>query len=197
MRLASGMVLFAWLSVCLCAHPQATLADRLVAAASDEERMRLVDDAGSSLDAGLLAELQRRADTAFAASRFPAASPIYSAVLVVAERLHDAPSAARAQWNMGRCFGRIGKDSEAIERFKQSLAISTAAKLDSISALTLRSLSSSERTLNNFPEAIDAAQRSLELYRALDDQNGISGSQLCAGKYVLLHGRVPACGGVL
>ena len=170
------MVFLAGLTLGLWALPQSTLADRLVAASSDEQLTRLLEGAGSSVNADLLAVLQKRADAEFAAYRFAAAQPIYRALLAAARRLNDASSSARALWNLGRCLARLGKNAEAIDLYRQSLAVSTAAQLDSISALTLRSLSAANQALNNFPEAIEAAQRSLEIYGGLDDKTGMSGA---------------------
>jgi hypothetical protein len=103
---ASITVLVVLLSVCLWARPQPVLADRLIAAASDEERARLLDDAGAAVDTALLAALQKRADAEFAAYRFTAAQPMYSAVLAVAERLHDASSEAGASVGASHAQGR-------------------------------------------------------------------------------------------
>jgi tetratricopeptide (TPR) repeat protein len=126
-----------------CFTPQSPLVDRLAAAHSAEERARLLDSENASVNA----------------------APVETQESAVAERLHDHAATSHAHFNVGRCLNRMGKSAEAIESLHTALAISGAANLDALSALSWRVLSTVYQQRGETAEALDAAERSRKLYQ--------------------------------
>ena len=159
---------------------QETLADRLAAVRSNDERIRLLDAESSSVDAALVAALTRRADQSFAHNDFAAALEIYRSVAAAAERLHDPPSHVSAIINMARCQSRLGKGDAAIENLHTAISIADAAHLAARSALAWRVLSNIYQQGGQLAEALDAAERSRRLYHDAGDPAGEGGALFTA-----------------
>jgi len=151
-----------------------SLADRLQAAATDSERVSLLDAEPAAVDAALLDVLSKRGDDALAHLEFPKAIEAYRAATTVAERLHNPLGIAQAQLGEGRALYRLTKFADAVPLVRAAAEHSPSQPL---AAFAWRVLATTYVQMANNAASIDAARHSLEIYRAVGDQSGVAGAQ--------------------
>lgn len=107
---------------------------------------------------------QRMGLLAWRAGRQTAALELFERAHVLSRELGDAPRAAFALMHQGMALVRLGRVEEAIERYEESLTQRVALGMPT--ALTLNNLALSYLAAHRYPDAMAAADRSLEEFRS-------------------------------
>ena len=146
-----------------------SLAERLEAAESAQDRAALLDAASPEL----LALCLDRGQSFAAQSKLDPALRSYRAALDIARKLEDPAQESRAYSGIGVTHYRQGRIADALDDYRNGLAAAKSAGDEKQRAEMLRKMGVAWRGLGNFPEALAVDEESVAVFRRLGDTNGV------------------------
>lgn len=146
----------------------------LIAATTDAERERLLDEDPLLVTRELMAQLSSQSDYAYTAGDYDRAFRLLSAARIVARRLDDKKEEANSWLNLGIIHFMKRRYPQAIEAYQRALALNDATDRKSERARALTSLGLVYTATGKFREALDYFNRGLVIQEELKERAEIS-----------------------
>ncbi|MGE0132547.1 MAG: CHAT domain-containing protein [Blastocatellales bacterium] len=158
------------------------LAERLVAAKTEEERKALLASEKGLVASGLLRALISQGDRLRGQRNYPQAHDSYQLARTIAEEIVDRASEATAINGIGDAQRALGNATVALEHYRQSLAIRQALGDKAGQAQTLQTIAFAYSVQGNSNEALEYHRLSLALWEALGNRQAVAARLLSIGE---------------
>ena len=150
------------------------LVERIMSAASEQEVGKILDGAAAAVDEALFTACHDRAQALLDKTQYEDAIHAFEAALTVAKRLNSPADIAECYLRIGMGHRYIDQYSVALENYDKALGAAQESGRKPLIAMVLRAQGLSLRALGRTNESIACDERSIAIYRELNDQFNVS-----------------------
>jgi len=165
--------------------PEDELADVLLAAQSDDQRLAILAGRPELVNTSLWQALNGRAGREFNQGNYGRATTILDLMHRIAEKINNKELSARTLNNIGLVQNWQGDLPQALKYFQESLALGQAAGSKAVAAIALANLGMVYSQMGDLARSLECSERSLAINQELGAKQKIAGTLTNIG--ILYH----------